>query len=92
MTGDEPILFPHPGPMPVVDEARVERIRTRSRELYGAPLRLVEPLVLAEEDEFSPPITATGESAPRPRRQAKRKHPQPTLTIVEGEPDVVDEE
>lgn len=95
VTGEEPIVFPHPGALPEPDWARVERIKARSRELYGAPLRLVERLVLAEEEPVPAAITATGEAAPQPRRtrRPRAKGSQRALTIIEGgEPDVVDEE
>lgn len=86
----EPIVFPHPGPLPAIDHAKVNRIRARSRELYGAPVHLLEPVVLSLEDDFSAPMTATGEVAPSPRRT--RTAQQPTLTVIEGAADVVDEE
>ena len=57
---EEPILFPHPGPLPPVDRVRVELIRTRSRELYAAPVLLP----VATANAAPQKMTATGEVAP----------------------------
>ncbi|MEZ4494250.1 MAG: type IV secretion system DNA-binding domain-containing protein [Dehalococcoidia bacterium] len=57
---EEPILFPHPGPLPPVDRVRVELIRARSRELYALPVLL--PVVSAKAAPQK--MTATGEVAP----------------------------
>ncbi len=90
LNGEEPLVFPHPGAMPAVDEARVARIRARSRELYASPVRAPKRLVIPAEEAPSA-LTATGEAAPRPRRSRPRRQ-TPQLTILEGGPDVVDEE
>lgn len=63
LSEEEPLLFPHPGPLPPIDRKRVDRIRQRSRELYAVPLSQA-----AGQAEPRPlPMTATGEVAPAPR-------------------------
>ena len=78
----EPIVFPHPGPMPAIDHEKVERIRARSRQLYGAAAQL--QLVAFADKQEPGAITATGESAPAARPS------KTTLTILGGQD--VDEE
>jgi len=72
----EPIVFPHPGPLPEIDRAKIERIRARSRELYGAPpqpdLSVVAPSG-ATELELRP--TASGDTGSRPK---------PVITMLGG--------
>ncbi|MFN0146544.1 MAG: type IV secretory system conjugative DNA transfer family protein [Dehalococcoidia bacterium] len=82
LASEEPLLFPHPGPLPPIDRARVARIQARSRELYARLPMPVQPLEL-EEDELGP-MTATGELAPRPRQ------PRAQLNLLGGSD--VDEE
>lgn len=79
----EPFIFPHPGPLPAVDREKVARVRARSRELYGAYTSILELVAATPESEPSA-LTATGETAPRPRPL------QPPLTVVGGQD--VDEE
>lgn len=80
----EPIIFPHPGPLPDIDHEKVARIRARSRELYGA--KVATPLELVSSAEIeSAALTATGEAAPRFRTRKS------TLTILGGH-DVDEEE
>jgi len=62
LTEEEPILFPHPGPLPPIDHERVALVRQRSRERYG--LR-VEDVPGIQTEALRP--TASGEVAAQPR-------------------------
>ncbi|MGE3075135.1 MAG: type IV secretory system conjugative DNA transfer family protein [Dehalococcoidia bacterium] len=65
---EEPLVFPHPGPLAAVDRARVDRIYARSRALYARKPAQALPLEFEEEGQGA--MTATGEVAPpmRPTR------------------------
>jgi len=80
----EPIIFPHPGPLPGLDHEKIARIRARSRELYGATASSQLQLVAAGDQREPGAITATGESVPTSRPSKN------TLTVVGGHD--VDEE
>ena len=67
---EEPLVFPHPGPLHAVDRGRVDRIYARSRELYARRPSLALPLEVEEEDLGG--MTATGEVAP-PMRPTRSK-------------------
>jgi hypothetical protein len=80
----EPIIFPHPGPLPPVNREKVARIRARSRELYGRraqPELMPVPVPEAGAEELRP--TATGDTGPR-------RPTSPTITMSGGQD--VDEE
>lgn len=81
LSSEEPVIFPHPGPLPPVDRARVARIHARSRELYARVRAPARPLVIEEE---AGPMTATGEVAPH------RLPSRPNLNLLGGND--VDEE
>ncbi|MCC6266683.1 MAG: DUF87 domain-containing protein [Dehalococcoidia bacterium] len=73
---EDPLIFPHPGPLAAVDRARVDRIYARSRALYARKPFPVLPL--ESEEEGLGAMTATGEVAP-PSRPTR-----PTLNLLGG--------
>lgn len=74
---DEPLVFPHPGPLEGIDRARVDQIYARSRALYARKPAPALPLGDVEEEGVGA-MTATGEVAPPPRPS------HPTLTLLGG--------